>query len=88
MVKEYIKRNIPVGAVNIDSGWTTGYNNFIWNTSKFPNPHDMINGFHQQNIRVIAWVTSMVNKESSNYVEAKEKGYLLNEGQLAKWWHG
>jgi alpha-glucosidase (family GH31 glycosyl hydrolase) len=67
MVKEYLKRDIPVGAVNVDSAWTTGFNNFIWNNSKFPNPKGMISSFHQQNIKVIAWVTSMVNKESSNY---------------------
>jgi alpha-glucosidase (family GH31 glycosyl hydrolase) len=62
MVKEYTRRGIPVGAVNIDAGWATAYNNFIWNTTKFPTPKAMINNFHQQNIRVILWVGSILNQ--------------------------
>jgi alpha-D-xyloside xylohydrolase len=71
MVKEYSRRGIPVGADNIDSSWTTDYSNFIWNTSLFPSPKTMINNFHQQNIRVIAWITSVIDETSSNYAEAK-----------------
>lgn len=88
MVAEYLKRGIPVGAVNIDSAWTTGFNNFLWDSKKFPNAKQMIANFHSKNVKVVAWVTSVINSESSNYQEAKEKGYLLNEGQPIKWWHG
>lgn len=88
MVAQYTKRGIPVGALNIDSDWTTSINNFIWNTSKFPSPKNLINRMHQQNIRVIAWVTSVINTDATNYAEAKEKGYLLNQGAPIKWWHG
>ena len=28
---------LQVGAVNLDSGWSTGYNNFIFDTKKYPN---------------------------------------------------
>lgn len=42
MVYGYLSRDIPVGAIDIDSGWTTGYNNFIWNTDKFPNSSYLI----------------------------------------------
>ena len=71
MVNTYISYGIPVGALNIDSAWTTGFNNFKWNYTKFPNPKAMISDFHARNIRVIAWVTSMVNNDSSNYQEGK-----------------
>lgn len=30
----------------------------------------------------------MVDTDSSNYEEAKTKGYLLNKGRLVNWWHG
>ena len=30
----------------------------------------------------------MVNNDSSNFNEGKEKGYYLNDGKLIKWWHG
>ena len=42
MVKTYQAYNITVGALNIDSAWTTGFNNFKWNYTKFPTPKDMI----------------------------------------------
>lgn len=88
LVSDYQKYQIPVGAVNIDSGWSTGFNNFIWDTKKFPNARQFISDMHNQTIRVIAWVTSMVNIDSSNYKEGLEKGYYLNDGKTAKWWHG
>jgi hypothetical protein len=31
-----------VGAVDIDSGWSTGYNDFIFNTDKYPNATEMV----------------------------------------------
>lgn len=43
---------------------------------------------HSQGTRVILWATSLVNQEASNYQEAKQKGFLLNDGRLVKWWHG
>lgn len=40
-VVEYIYHS-QVGAVDIDSGWSTGYNNFIFNTDKYPNATEMV----------------------------------------------
>ena len=31
-----------VGAVDIDSGWATGFNNFIFDTEKYPNATAMV----------------------------------------------
>ena len=31
-----------VGAVDIDSGWSTGFNNFIFDTGKYPNASSMV----------------------------------------------
>ena len=44
---------IKVGAVNIDSGWSTKYSNFEWDFKKFPNPKNMIDSFHSQGIKVM-----------------------------------
>ena len=33
-----------VGAVDIDSGWSTGFNNFIFDTKKYPNASSMVSG--------------------------------------------
>ena len=34
------------------------------------------------------WVTCMTNEKASNYAEAKQKGYFLNDGKTVKWWGG
>lgn len=66
-----------MGAVDIDSGWSTGYNNFIFNPEKYPDPDDMIQTFHSLNISVLLWATSMINTDSSNFQDARDNGYLL-----------
>ncbi len=47
---------------------------------------------HEQDVRVILWVTSMINNESSNFQEGFDKGYYIKnyygEQNLIKWWHG
>lgn len=92
LVDQYHARNISVGAINIDSGWSTGYNNFEFDTNKFPNMSSLISSMHEQDVRVIYWVTSMVNNDSSNYAEGLAKGYYIAnafyEPALLKWWHG
>ncbi len=94
LVKDYQQHNIPVGAVDLDSMWSTGnfgdirsfahlftgVNNFKWNTDKYPNSTWMIEQFHSMGIRVILWVTSMIDKDSDNYQYAYEHLYLLNDG--------
>lgn len=56
-----------MGAVDVDSGWSTGFNNFIVDSTKYPDPKDMVAQFHALNVRVIFWVTSMVDTDSSNF---------------------
>jgi alpha-glucosidase (family GH31 glycosyl hydrolase) len=63
----YTELNIPVGAINIDSRWSTGVNNFIWNTTKFPNIKQFVDFLHTKNVNTICWVTSLINEDSSNF---------------------
>jgi alpha-glucosidase (family GH31 glycosyl hydrolase) len=57
LVGDYLSRDIPVGVVLIDSPWSTGYNNFVWDTNRYPNPQEMINHFHAKNIKIVLWLT-------------------------------
>jgi glycosyl hydrolase family 31 len=41
-VQDYLSHNIPVGALNVDSRWETNFNDFVWDTEKFPNATDMV----------------------------------------------
>ena len=88
LVNGYLDRNVPVGGVDIDSQWATGDNDFIWNTDKYPQPKQMIQTFHDLDIRVILWTTSLVDTDSPNYQYGKENNYYLNHGRTIKWWHG
>ena len=50
LVKTYLAHTLlfyfsKVGAVDIDSGWSTGFNNFIFDTDKYPNASAMVLNF-------------------------------------------
>ena len=53
---EYQARNISVGAVNIDSEWSTGINNFIFDEQKYPNASAMIEVLGDICINKCVWV--------------------------------
>jgi len=95
LIKGYQQRNISitidnitVGIVNIDSEWAECVNNFKVNRKKFPNMEQFISDMHSQNIKVIVWATSVVNKVCPEYKEGLEKKYFLNNGKTVKWWRG
>lgn len=98
MLDGYEKRGIPVGAVIIDSPWSTEYNNFVWDEAKYPDPQGMLDALHRRGVKVLVWVTAIINNEYNDdprepkgrtlYEEAKAKGYLLNDGATYKWWKG
>ena len=46
LVDQYHARNISVGAINVDSGWSTGFNNFEVDNEKFPNMTHLIKEMH------------------------------------------
>ncbi len=92
------KHDIPLRTVLIDSPWSTAYNDFVWDTKRYPQPKKMIDALHARGLKVVLWMTCMINPNeykddcagSANdfYLEAKKKGYLCNDGQLKKWWKG
>jgi alpha-glucosidase (family GH31 glycosyl hydrolase) len=88
LVSDYQSYNIPVGAVNIDSSWPSTYQNFLWNLEKFPNASVMVDQLHSQNIKVICWITSTINEDSTNFAYGLKNGYYLNKGKLVSWWRG
>ncbi|XP_064406980.1 alpha-glucosidase 2-like [Halichondria panicea] len=91
-VNQYLEYGVKVGAVDLDSGWSTGFNNFEFDTKKFPNASGMIDYFHSKSVRVVLWATSMIDTDSSNYQEAHDNDYMIKDvlGQQAvlSWWHG
>lgn len=97
LIDGYRSRSIPVGAIIIDSPWSTGYNNFLWDTARYPDPKGMIKQLHQQGVRVVMWMTGNINSKSlpeiplsksSNYDLAVAKGYGLVSPTDFSWWKG
>lgn len=102
-VKGFQDRDIPVGAVVIDSPWESNYNTFIPSPTRYPNFDKMVADLHAQDIRVIVWITPFVNSTSfdlemgggdlyenpsPNHDFAAECGFFVNEGEEYGWWKG
>jgi alpha-glucosidase (family GH31 glycosyl hydrolase) len=58
----FATRDIPVGALVIDSPWETHYNTFVVNEARYPEFRRMTSDLHARGIRVVMWVTQMVNR--------------------------
>lgn len=92
------KHDLPLRTVLIDSPWSTAYNDFNWDTRLYPKPKQMIDDLHARGLKLVLWMTCMVNPNEYKkdcvgspvdfYQEAKKKGYLCNDGKLQKWWKG
>lgn len=90
---EYAAHNITVGAVNLDSLWSTGVDNFIPDPHKYPDGMGAFTAaMHAAGKRVICWATAVVDTTSSNYGELLAGDYYirnaLGENSTFKWWHG
>jgi alpha-glucosidase (family GH31 glycosyl hydrolase) len=101
-VDGFEQREIPVGVVVIDSPWETNYNTFIPNPKRYPDFEKLVKDMHARGVRVVVWVTQMVNASSfdletggdsypgpsPNYEQGKRCGFLVNEGKPYLWWKG
>jgi len=96
LVKDYLERGIPVGAVIIDSPWETAYNSFDWDKERYRQPQEMIDELHHHGVRVVMWITGAMNSSSKDtpedkpcsYDEVVRKGWVVNEGKEFHWWKG
>jgi alpha-glucosidase (family GH31 glycosyl hydrolase) len=93
LVEGYRQRDIPVGAVIIDSPWQTNYNTFEFGPD-YPDPAGLIAELHARGIRVLLWATSFINISSRDgpergkaalYDEAHLAGYFVAGGQVYEW---
>ncbi len=95
-------RDIPVGVVVLDSPWSTHYNTFVPNPTRYPNFPQLVTDMRDRGVRVVLWTTQMVNISgidaevggdryegaSPNYGEGRRNGYYVNDGALSTWWKG
>ncbi|MBI5526197.1 MAG: hypothetical protein HY897_07665 [Deltaproteobacteria bacterium] len=86
LVDDYMANEIPVGAVIVDAPWETSYNDFVWDTSLYPKPKEMIDYVHSRGVRILLWATSVIDTGSPLYETAKSNGYLVSGGKTVEWW--
>jgi alpha-glucosidase (family GH31 glycosyl hydrolase) len=101
-VQGFADRNIPVGVIVLDSPWETHYNTFVVNPERYPAFPAMVDELHADGIRVVLWITQMVNRNgvdfepggdtyvgpSPNYQEARDCGFFVDGGADYYWWKG
>lgn len=95
-------RDIPVGAVVLDSPWETQYNTFVPNPSRYPDFGKLVADLHQRQVRVVLWTTPLINSSSfdlegggdsytgaaENFQPALDCGFFVNSGETYFWWKG
>lgn len=101
-VAGFRERDIPVGALVLDSPWDTNYTNFEPNPSRYPDFADMVARLHADGVRVVLWVTQTTNERSFDleaggdvyrgpartYLEGRACGFFTDEGATYMWWKG
>ncbi len=90
--------DLPLGAILIDSPWSTRYNNFRFDEKRYPNPRKMIDLLHTRDVRLVLWMTNFINTpdsladapgdEEDLYTVGKANGYFVNDGAPIRWWKG
>ncbi|MRG97422.1 TIM-barrel domain-containing protein [Polyangium spumosum] len=101
-VAGFRERDIPVGAVVLDSPWETHYNTFVPNPSRYPDFQKMVDDMHADGVRVVLWITNLVNSvsydleaggdaymgPSPNLAEGEACGYFVEDANRFSWWKG
>jgi alpha-D-xyloside xylohydrolase len=102
-VQGFRDRDIPVGAVVIDSPWETNYNTFVPNPDRYPGFEQMVADLHADGVRVVLWITPFVNSGSfdleegggdvysgaaPSFQEGLDCGFFVDEGAEYAWWKG
>ncbi len=62
----YLRHELPLDAIVIDSPWETQYNTWRFNPHQFPNPQAMLDRLRADGVRTVVWVTPWVNLDSSD----------------------
>ncbi len=101
-VSGFRDRDIPVGALVIDSPWDVQYTTFTPNPSRYPEFAQMVDDMHGMGVRVVMWTTQMVNRSSfdaemggdtyrgpaPNFREGCDCGFFAEGCKTYSWWKG
>jgi len=91
--QEIKKNNFPSCLFIIDDKWTRFYGDPEFDTDKFPDPIKMIGLLHENNFRIVLWITPFIEKDSKNFRYASDNHFLImnlsdEEPYFTEWWNG
>lgn len=84
MAKEHREREIGLDCLVMDwCTWEDGmWGQKTFDASRFPNPKEMIDKLHSQDIHFMLSIWPVMNKQTDNYKEMKEAGTLLPASEI------
>lgn len=77
VAREYKKRNIPIDVIVVDFFHWTKQGNWKFDPTYWPNPNEMICELKEIGIKLMVSVWPTVDKESENFSEMQQRGYLV-----------
>ena len=68
-VAAFENKGYPLSFIGLEPGWQTySYpNNFVWDSTRFPDPQNFVNGLLDKNIRINLWINPYVSSRSPMY---------------------
>ncbi len=91
--QEILDCGMPPGVFMIDDWWYRSNCTWRWDYEAFPEPQKMVDWLHEKGFQVMLWVSHFVTPDTRDYLDLRDKGWLLRErGQdeplIRKWWNG
>jgi len=87
-VQECEEHQIPCDMFHLSSGYGSGADGkryvFNWNFDKIPDPHKMVETFHQAGMRVMANIKPCLLDSHPNYAEVSKLGAFVKDSQSRK----
>lgn len=77
VAREYKKRNVPLDVIVVDFFHWPKQGEWKFDTTYWPNPKAMIDELEEMGVKLMVSVWPTVDRESENFEEMLEKGYLI-----------
>lgn len=82
---------LPLSVFHFDCYWMrpSHWCDFTWDPDKFPKPEEMLQKFHDRDLKVCVWINPYIGQRSHLFEEGKRKGFLLKrpDGSVRQWDH-
>lgn len=77
IAREYKRRNLPLDVIVVDFFHWPKQGDWKFDADYWPNPDEMICELEAMNVKLMVSIWPTVDRESENYEEMLEKGYLI-----------